>query len=422
MGLRHRALLKLFPGYRELCRQRDFLSEHTQKVERRLAELESELNELGLAHDGLLKTQAKTVAERNETAAERDELQATLDRSLARIAELEGMVATLKATGDALQANVEALEAEERRMRTLLAPEGGGGAHRIHIVGYARSGTTVIMDILNSSKEVLILSEFNAYIFNRFPALGSQFGGSVYSRFVDKKQRDIPLLYKGGLIQDLGEPYDAEELFSHLNRTYRYVGDKIAVSFKQYDGANELELLPPFIEENASSNFIFTIRRPDENIASNIKKFKPADPNVCAYWMAATWALTLCEFLKLNRSYLVFHEDITGEIIEELEALFGLHCELGKEYVGAPFKQTRADGGVSLAEIRGLDELMACYQELRAVFSGDKGALKRSRTDALVKRMAKVVERIEAYVLANAPEPMALLPHLKPSEAARVKP
>jgi hypothetical protein len=338
----------------------------------------------------LLVPQIRSIqTQRDELAQHVANFEADNQRLRTIVAEHEGIIAQQQAK---IEKKEWAMDNRERQRRT------------IFIIGYARSGTTVLMDILNSSEEALVLSEFNYHIVRKYKnAFGWYGGDTFYEHFVSRKKTELPVLYKSAFLDIKPEEnvHEADELLDYLARDYTFVGDKIALSFRDFDGVSELELLEQAISQNPEATYIYTFRRPDENLLSAAKMFPDSDLDTLARWIAGTWLVSLRAFARVNRSYLVFQDDVIPEIIQELEALFDLNCSLSEELVGRQMMKTRVqkpEDRDPVAHVKGMDEMTACYDELRSIFACDKSILKKSRTDALMLRVAGVISRLEPLV------------------------
>lgn len=290
---------------------------------------------------------------------------------------------------------------------------------QVHIIGYARSGTTVLADILNSSPDALILSEFNYHILRRFPkAFDSEFKATdLYEQFNLRRRKEIPIPNKGAHlpVESLrGVPLAG--MFDSLGVTYKIVGDKVALSFLEVEGLATTSLVEEFIAANEEATYIFPIRRPDETIQSVRKMFPDADPDMGCRWLAATWLIAIRAFARLNRAYIVFHQDIGPELVAELEEVLAIKCSIAPGLVGGAHVTTKVRTPASkspMLEHRGFWLLMSCYNYLYTIMQADASRIKKTRTGVVVARLADVVSRLEDFVLTLEPRPGWLLPHLE---------
>jgi hypothetical protein len=280
----------------------------------------------------------------------------------------------------------------------LRKPEKGRSTH-LHVVGFARSGTTILMDILNASDDVLMLSEFNYHIVRRFPNAFYKYGGATaYDHFANRKQEELHLIHKGAHLNfHRGEEPPLAELFDTLNHDYRLTGDKIAVSDRQFGEVSEQELLAEFIAANENSRFLFTIRRPDDTLRSWLKLFPNADLEQVIVRLARTWAVILSGYFIVKHPYLVFHREIKPALVDEIEGTFNIKCNVSRALVADIRRYRRRDRYFRkpIPPVSGLPELSKWLEELYEIFECDKTVIKRSRTGALAIKVARVLEKIE---------------------------
>lgn len=272
--------------------------------------------------------------------------------------------------------------------------------HRLHVVGYARSGTTIVMDILNSSSDVFLFSELNLHVLRKFPELFSAYGGDGFvEHFAERKRKELPLSYKGAVPPSTDLDFlTPDQYVDAVGQSFRYVGDKIATAHRSMGGVLDIELLKDFLEQEDESGavLIFTLRRPSENLLSVSKMFPEAELKLWGKSIAEASVAIIESFLRGNQSYLVFHEDIGPSLIAELSELLGIKFSLSPELVGAAHQTTKG-ARLSLSEpwVGALDE---AYCELYNLYHCDKGAIKHSKTDGLIKKLALVVEQLKVLV------------------------
>lgn len=273
-------------------------------------------------------------------------------------------------------------------------------SQRLHVVGYARSGTTILMDILNSSSRVFLFSEFNLHALRRFPELFSAYGGNNFvEHFAERKRKELPLYYKGAVPPSTGNKFlTPDEYIDAVGQDFLYIGDKIATAHRTLAGVSDLDFLKGLLEQEEQSGalLIFTLRRPSENLLSISKMFPDAELKLWGKSIAETTIAIVEAFLKGNRSYLVFHEDIGPSLITELSDLLGIEFPLSPKLVGAEHQSTR---GVYISlEKSWVGALDDAYSELYNLYLCDVGAIKHSKTDGLIKKLALVVGKLQALV------------------------
>lgn len=271
-------------------------------------------------------------------------------------------------------------------------------AQRLYVVGYARSGTTILMDILNSSPDVFLFSELNLHVLRRFPDCFSSYGGDTFiEQFAVRKKSELPLLYKGAAPPLAGPATGTpDEYLDSLGSRYRYVGDKIATAHRNMGGAWDIELLREFLDKEiqADAELVFTLRRPSTNLASIARMFPHVELPVWGKSLADAMVIILEAHARANRSRIVFHEDIGPTMITDLAYLLRVDCLISPDLVGGKHQTSHGVCPVSSTSwARALDEL---YQSLYELYRCDKGSIKFSKTDGLIKTLSSYVACLRA--------------------------
>jgi carbamoyltransferase len=328
--------------------------------------------------------------ERNLYAQEAANLHARLLNTEAASKFIESENVTLKSENARLHIEVERISKS--------IP--GVASSRLHVVGYARSGTTILMDILNSSSDVFLFSELNLHVLRKFPELFSAYGGDGFvEHFAERKRKELPLCYKGAIppSNDL-DFLTPDQYVDAVGQRFRYVGDKIATAHRSMGGVLDLELLKEFLDQEDKSGavLILTLRRPSENLLSVSKMFPEADLRLWGKSIAETSVAIVESFLRGNQSYLVFHEDISASLVAELSELLEIEFTLSPELVGAVHQKTKS-AQFSIND-PWVEELDAAYSELYKIYGCDKGAIKHSKTDGLIKKIALIVKQLKTLI------------------------
>ncbi len=190
----------------------------------------------------------------------------------------------------------------------------------LFVIGSARSGTTVACKVLNLSPEVYLLEEANFYSSGDDPQFCSHFNQRHLQWGSHRgKATYVPLFS--------GRDHTAWELLKFLAQHYRYVGEKVAMGpWIDWDG--------PLLEFHAAhfffSQYVLTVRRPDETVWSMWKKFrKDGDPiwHYLRCWLAAFRVVAeFCSTFPNTR--IVLHERISRESMEHLARLLGLKVKI----------------------------------------------------------------------------------------------
>lgn len=271
---------------------------------------------------------------------------------------------------------------------------------RLHIVGYARSGTTILMDIINSSPYSFIFSELNLHVLQKFSEVSFDHNKDEFiTEFTNRKVNELDLIYKGALppskVSEFNTP---DEYINLLNEKYLYVGDKIAAAYRSFNGIMELDILRDFLiqEEKVGAIFLFSIRRPSENLASVLKMFPEADAIIWSKSIGENMLLLIEAFIKNSHSFIIFHQDIGSNLAGELSKFLGLKFWLDPSLIGLNYQNTR--GNNSLIPNQGMHRMDKIYDDLYSILKADGGSVKHSKTDYLVKQIAPVLSDLRKLI------------------------
>jgi hypothetical protein len=276
---------------------------------------------------------------------------------------------------------------------------------RLHIIGYVRTGTTILMDILNSSPEVFVFHELNLQVLRRCLEAFSDYEGIGFlEQFLERKRQEHPSYKSTALPLPGGESaaiqLDPDAYLDRLGRSYRYVGDKIATAHRSFRGLPDLEMLEDFLRFESDAIWIFTLRRPSENLASVRKMFPESNLRDWAFSMVRTNLLLIRSFMVMNRAFLVFHEDIGPGLIGEFEELLGTRHYLSRELIDKSHQASRGEKIIPAGYEDWMDRLDRCHGRLHELWKCDDSILKRSRTESLAKAVTDVLREMEALLEA----------------------
>ena len=255
-------------------------------------------------------------------------------------------------------------------------------SQRLHVIGLARSGTTILMRILNSSSDIFIFSELNLHVLRKYPEIFAHYGGTNYlEHFINRKKKELLIIDKGAT-----PPYEKsfyskpDEYIDKIGQKYRYCGDKIATAFREMNGIQDIVLLKEFIEEENQSNAIifFTIRRPSENLVSIAKMFPDSNIKEWANVLIQYLILSIEAFIKGNRFYLIFHEDIGPTLLDEMSNFLKIDIPLSSYTVGSNYQSSK-DTKLDLNE-DWMDELDDLYNNFYQAFKFDRNLIKVSKS------------------------------------------
>src|SRR5229473_2574271 len=205
----------------------------------------------------------------------------------------------------------------------------------IFIAGNARSGTTIVANILNLSEKFYVMEEANLFTHLTKPDFPNWFN--------DKHRDEGKPPRKGTYVP----PFEGDEetglaTLRRLARDYDFVGDKVAFNPRDtYDGRSEQQY---FFEEQAKffsgCRYIFTMRNPHESLLSMHRMF-PSEvlSNLLWCW---TESMRYCciGFTMFKRCRMFFSESIGPEAFSAIGEDLGLELSAPKEYFADRSRRT----------------------------------------------------------------------------------
>jgi hypothetical protein len=181
----------------------------------------------------------------------------------------------------------------------------------LFLFGCARSGTTILMDSLNRSHDILLLAE---------PDLCLNQHETDFVAFLNKKHlgygnRRIKGNYLPPPITGSNGPLEALLRLAH---DYRYIGEKSAFGPSDYPPEWQQMYLDFHATYFQRGRYVFIVRRPVESIWSMNKKFPiwPI-PRLLRAWLESL-SLVLEAYHAFPHSRLVFFEDLGDVMIGRL--------------------------------------------------------------------------------------------------------
>jgi tetratricopeptide (TPR) repeat protein len=209
------------------------------------------------------------------------------------------------------------------------------GPRHIFITGHARSGSSILLEILNSSPEVFVLDEAELYWFRETIGFAEYFNGRA------------TFLAKGTFIPSCVPPEArGDEILAGLGKYFRLTGDKVALG---PDRPEQVHLFHYLTGQHLDAFHVFTVRRPDAALVSMHRMFPEIGADaLIGLWLDAV-SLMACCLSVIPKSYVVPLERLSEEILHRLAALIGI-----EPVIAAQSLQTQAAS--SAAELSWLDE------------------------------------------------------------------
>ena len=187
-------------------------------------------------------------------------------------------------------------------------------ARHVFVTGHARSGSTILMDVLNSSPDVFILNEAELY-WNRQTA---EFA-SYFNKRAAAKQYEIA---KGRFIPpDVAGLADGDAVLSRLAKHYRLTGDKVALGPNRDE---QVHIFHYLTGRQLNAFHIFTIRRPDAALVSMHEMFADTPGSALIDVWLDTLSLVVCGLHVIPRSYVVPLDRLSDGVLHRLASLLDI--------------------------------------------------------------------------------------------------
>jgi tetratricopeptide (TPR) repeat protein len=185
----------------------------------------------------------------------------------------------------------------------------------LFITGHARSGTSIVKDILNTSPDVFILDEAELYLHGETKGFAELFNRR---RSVAKKP-----LVKGNFVPrfDLSDDATGQQVLRRLGNYYKLTGDKVALG---PDRGEQPHLFHFLTGLHLHDHQIFTIRSPDTSLASLRTMFPEATPRalICLWLDSIALALSCLTLAPLARVIPI--ERLSDRTCEHLSEWLGI--------------------------------------------------------------------------------------------------
>jgi hypothetical protein len=265
----------------------------------------------------------------------------------------------------------------------------------VFIVGNARSGTTIVANILNLSEKFYLMEEANLFIHLTKPDFPQWFNATHRDLgHAPRKGRYVPPFQ--------GDGETGLVTLQRLARDYDFVGDKVAfVPGETFDGRSQQQY---FFEEHAKffggCRYILTMRNPHESLLSMHRMF-PATPlpGLLWCWLESLRYGCFC-FTSFKRCRMIFSESVGPDPFAAIGDFMGLELAVPKEYFSDRSRQTSAAAAFDFgrehnAEIgTALGGCDVIYRDLRNMFSPE--TLRYRAPAQPFELIGATIERIEA--------------------------
>lgn len=235
-------------------------------MRRALQDLISRVNGASQITRCLGALQAQITAATAESAARAQDLELRLDRAIAELA----------ARSPAAEANVESQTQSEQKQQFRAVEQEIATCRRlaasmVFILGFARSGTTILTEIVNTASRALILGEANFYMPHEQPRFRDRYNTQHFS-------------FRNQVSKSTYAP-DFLPISNHLwwewleeaSTFYSILGDKMAFNAQHFDTVGPAAIMSFFEARFFASHFLFTMRSPVPTLLSIARLFNLKD-------------------------------------------------------------------------------------------------------------------------------------------------
>jgi hypothetical protein len=265
----------------------------------------------------------------------------------------------------------------------------------LFIAGNARSGTTIVANILNMSEKIYVMEEANLFI---------HLTRSDFPKWFNAKHRDEGKPpRKGTYVPPFeGEGQTGLVTLKRLALDYDFVGDKVAFNpFETFDGRSQQRY---FFEEHAKffggCRYIMTLRNPHESLLSMHRMWPSENLSVLLRgWLESVRYSCIC-FTSLKRCRMIFSESLGPETFSAIGEFLGLEFSVPKEYFDERLRQTSPAAAFDFGREHNAEigtALGGCdliYRDLRNMFSPQ--TLRYQAPEQPFGLIGSTIQRIEA--------------------------
>jgi hypothetical protein len=240
-------------------------------------------------------------------------------------------------------------------------------SHRgIFVVGHARSGTTILLDALNSSRDVYLLGEASLY---------KQIENLDFSIWFNNMHRSFnnSIIKKSAYIPYLPDQ-DGWSVLQNISETYKFIGEKVAFRQEElgYDYASFFNFSSKYFNR---SNYICVVRSPVNVTSSNINMFmdgSTSDTHLRSVYISQLqiYYLIMCLVLTLKNVFVVVHERINQDTFDYL----GRELDIDLDNAGSYYDFSRTVTPVDFSQKISLDKIARVidfHERLVHVFSAE---------------------------------------------------
>lgn len=233
----------------------------------------------------------------------------------------------------------------------------------LFVVGHARSGTTILLDALNSSRDVYCLGEAN---------LHKSIEKNDFCSWFNAMHRSFnnPLM-KSSYLPDFSEQ-SGWNVLKEMSKSYAFIGEKVAFRQEElgYDYASFFNFSAKYFQ---SSNYICVIRHPRSVSASNIEMFTASRLNddtleAVSISQMQCYYLIMCLASTLKNVFVVVHERIEQKTFSYLGSTLNINLDNAGSYYDFNKTVTSPDF-IEKIPIEGITKVINYYERLVSLFS-----------------------------------------------------
>lgn len=233
----------------------------------------------------------------------------------------------------------------------------------LFVVGHARSGTTILLDALNSSRDVYCLGEAN---------LHKTVENTDFCSWFNAMHR----AFKNPIMKSSYLPFFSEQsgwsVLKKMSEIYKFIGEKVAFRQEElgYDYASFFNFSTKHFQ---SSNYICVVRNPRNVSASNIEMFTEGRLNENTLESVhisqmQCYYLIMCLTLTLKNVFVVVHERIEQRTFGYLGSTLGINLDEAGSYYDFKKTVTSPDFAEKIPA-EGISKTIDYYERFVRIFS-----------------------------------------------------
>ncbi len=250
------------------------------------------------------------------------------------------------------------------------------------MIGAARSGTTVLQNALNHSRDVFLLGEPELHFDLGEPGFAARYN-ALHRGWANQETKSSFL----PPVAEVDGPLETH--LTRLGDLYRWVGAKIVVNARR-DPAWSERMFAYHCRRFFQARYVFTFRDPLAVLGSTRSLQKTTGTEADSpRALIANYAEVVELYVRMLRNLphvrAVFHHDMGQATFAALEGWLGVSLDGAAAYYDGARVQSHSPDDLDTDETRLLEALQALYADLRALTAEGVGLPQLEQNDAVPK-------------------------------------